>query len=55
MPFRLSAEATNEGRTTCRKMGSRGGERGVRGIVSTKVARRRGASMSVTVDARGMS
>lgn len=51
---RLSAAATSDGSSRCRNSGSNGGERGVRGIVSTNVASRRGASMSI-VAARASS
>ena len=40
------------GSTTCRNTGSRGGERGDRGVLSTKVASRRGASRSPMVETR---
>lgn len=50
-PVVWSADATSDGRTRCRKIGRSGGARGVRGIVSTKVASRRGASMSAIVAA----
>lgn len=49
---RRSASVIMLGRTICMKTGSNGGERGERGVLSTKVASFRGTSRSPIVETR---